>query len=71
MAGEGDAHRRGRRGSLQRSLDEGGPDDGSVCGVTAAEAAGVGGDEVGAVSHVPVVLHDLLDDLVLLIVQHS
>lgn len=68
VVGEGQGHGRGGRGGLQGRLDEGRPDDGRRGGRGVGSGACLA-DEVGAVGHVAVVLHDLLDDLVLLVVE--
>lgn len=64
--GEGYRHRCGSSSRLQGRLDERGPDDrrrgrGSCSSL----------DAVRTVSHFPVVLHDLLDDLTLLVVEDA
>lgn len=64
--GEGNGHRCSGRGSLQRCLDQRGPDD--RCG-------GWGGrsslNTVRTVGHLSVMLHNLLDYLVLLVIEDS
>lgn len=67
VVGEGDGHGGGGGGGLQRRLDQRGPDD-----RRGGRRGGGGGlDAMRAVRHLPVVLHDLLDDLVLLVVEDA
>lgn len=67
VVGEGYGHGGGGGGSLQRCLDQRGPDDGR------GGRGGRGGrlDAVRTVCHLAVVLHNLLDDLVLLVVEDA
>lgn len=68
--GQSDSDRSGGSCSLQGCLDQRSPDDRGGCG----GSSGGGGrslDIVGAVCHLSVVLHYLLDDLILLVVENT
>lgn len=67
VVSEGYGHRSGSGSGLQRRLDQRGPDDGR------GGRGGRGGslDTVRTVRHLTVVLHNLLDDLVLLVVEDA
>lgn len=67
VVGEGYGYRSGGCCSLQRCLDQRGPDD------RGGGRGGGGGslDAVRTVSHLAVMLHNLLDDLILLVVEDT
>lgn len=67
MVGQSYSDRSGGCCSLQGCLDQWGPDDRGGSG------RGSGGslDVVSTVCHFPVVLHNLLDDLILLVVENT
>lgn len=65
MVSESNGHRGGSSSCLQGSLDQRGPDDWSGCGGCSRL------DVVCAVRHFSVMLHNLLDDLILLVVKDS
>ena len=67
MVGEGYGHGSGGGGCLKRRLDQRGPDDGRGRGC----GGGGGLYAMRTVRHLPVVLHDLLDDLILLVVEDT
>ncbi|TNN43666.1 hypothetical protein EYF80_046135 [Liparis tanakae] len=64
MVRQGNGYGGGGSRRLERGLDERGPDDGD-------RGRRRRGQEVGAVGHVPVVLHNLLNDLTLVVVEYT
>lgn len=68
---EGQSQGSGGGRGLERSLDQRGPNDGwgGRGGGWCYSLGSAGLDQLSALSHVPVVLHDSLDDLVLVEVQ--
>lgn len=70
VVGQGYSNRSGGSCGLQGGLDEWGPNDGGGGGCGGGGGGSSSLDVVSTVCHLPVVLHDLLDDLILLVVEN-
>lgn len=71
MVGKSYCYRSGGCCSLQGRLDQRSPDDWGGCGSCSCGCGGRSLHIVSTVCHLSVVLHDLLDDLILLVVEDT